>query len=421
VAADTAVHIVVITAPERLEQDWINRLAHEADFGRVERVGVLSAALELVQQTRPDLVIVDRELEQTEACIRQIFTTLPATLCIAVVAQPDMPTLRRLVAAGARDVLGRPIHYAELAGSIRACLATEADRRSKALVAVGSEPRITGRGKLVVVVSPKGGAGTTTIATNLAVALRQMSAGRVVLADFGLQFGDVGVHLNIWSKYTVQDLLARVEDIDDAMLAPVLQPHSSGVHVLLAPSTPEVAGEITGEQIDILLDRLLERHTYIVADTWSFLDEVAWTLLRRADEVVVVTTPEVPSLKNVKHFLEYARQQNLIQGRITLVLNRFPSVEGISLQDVQQHLRHPVSANIPSEGRLVTHSVNRGIPLVISHPQSWVGQSMLKLAGHIAGDHVSAISLTPDNRKAKDVAGETKGRRGLLRFVRREA
>jgi pilus assembly protein CpaE len=419
VASDT--HIVVITAPERLDQEWISRLAQEDDIGRVERVGVLSAGLEMIQQNRPDLVIVDREIDQTETCIRQIFTSLPSTLCIAVVGQPDMPTLRRLVGAGARDVLGRPVQYAELVASIRAVLATESDRRSRAMVSVNGGTQTAGRGKLVVVVSPKGGAGTTTIATNLSVALRQMSGGRVVLADFGLQFGDVGVHLNIWSKYTLQDLLTRVEDIDDAMLAPVLQQHSSGVSVMLSPNSPELAAEITGEQIDTVLDRLLERNSWVVADTWSFLDEVAWSLLRRADEVVVVTTPEVPSLKNVKHFLEYTRQQALIQGRITLVLNRFPSVEGISLQDVQQHLRHPVSANIPSEGRLVTHSVNRGIPVVVSHPQSWVGQSMFKLAGHIAGDRVNAISLTPDNRKAKDAAdGEVK-RRGLFRFVRREA
>ena len=105
-AADTAVHIVVITAPERLEQDWINRLAHEPDFGRVERVGVLSAALEMVQQTRPDLVIVDRDLEQTEACIRQIFTTLPATLCIAVVAQPEEAAAMR-AAQAAEPVVAR--------------------------------------------------------------------------------------------------------------------------------------------------------------------------------------------------------------------------------------------------------------------------------------------------------------------------
>lgn len=415
------IYTVVITAPERLEQDWITRLSKEDGIGRVERVGVLSAGLELVQETQPDLVIVDRDLDQTEAGIRQIFTTMPTTLCIAVVGQPDMATLRRLVAAGARDVLGRPIQYADLIASIRAVLSTEADRRSRSLVPVAGETRLSSRGKLVVVVSPKGGAGTTTIATNLAVALRQMSGARVVLADFGLQFGDVGVHLNIWSKYTLQDLLASVEDIDDAMLAPVLQQHSSGISVLLSPNSPEAAAEITVEQIDTLLDRLVERNSYVVVDTWSFLDEIAWTLLRRADEVIVVTTPEVPSLKNVKHFLEYARQQSLIQGRITLVLNRFPSVEGISLQDVQQHLHHPVSANIPSEGRLVTHSVNRGIPVVISHPQSWVTQSILKLAGHIAGDRVNGITLTPDKTTTKDApAGDSK-RRGLLRFVRREA
>jgi pilus assembly protein CpaE len=421
VAADTTTHVVVITTPERLEQDWINRLAHEPDISQVERIGVLAAAVDLVQQTRPGLVIVDREIDQTEVCIRQIFTTLPSTICIALVAQPDMPTLRRLVTAGARDVLGRPVQYTELLGSIRALVAAETDRRSQALVPIGGDTRVQGRGKLVVVVSPKGGAGTTTIATNVAVGLRQMSGGRVVLADFGLQFGDVGVHLNIWSKYTIQDLLTRVEDIDDAMLAPVLQHHSTGVQVMLAPPSPELAGEITGEQLDTLLDRLLERHTYVVGDTWSFLDEVAWTLLRRADELIVVTTPEVPSLKNVKHFLEYTRQQNLIQGRITLVLNRFPSVDGISLQDVQQHLRHAVGANIPSEGRLVTHSVNRGIPVVISHPQSWVGQSLLKLAAHIAGDRVSTISLTPESRKKDAGTSDGKGRRGLLRFVRREA
>jgi pilus assembly protein CpaE len=252
-----------------------------------------------------------------------------------------------------------------------------------------------------------------------------VSSGRIVLADFGLQFGDVGVHLNLWSKHTMQDLLANIEDIDDAMLARVLQQHSSGVHVLLAPDAPEVAGEITSAQLDIILDRLLERYTCVVADTWSFLDEVAVALLRRADEVLVVTTPEVPALKNAKHFLEYVRQQNLVQGRITLVLNRFPSVNGISLEDVQQHLRYPVGANIPSEGQLVTHSVNRGIPVVISHQQGWVAQSLLKLAAYLAGEKVSTISLMPENSKGgkgKDQSARPpKERRDLMRFVRREA
>jgi len=417
---DTSVHIVVITSPERLEQDWIQRLAAESEFRRVDRVATVRAGLDLVQQTQPDLVIVDREFDQAEACIRQIFMTTPSTICIAIVPQPDVAALRRLVAVGVRDVLVRSFQYNELLASVQSLLATEAGRRTHALTS--GESRAPRLGKLVVAISPKGGSGTTTVATNLAVALQQMNSGPVVLADFALQFGDVGVHLNIWSKYSMQDLLSRVDEIDDAMLAPVLQKHNSGLHVLLSPNSPEAAGEITVEQVDTLLDRLLERHRYVVVDTWSFLDDVACLLLRRADEVVVVTTPEIPSLKNVKHFLEYSRQQGLIEGRTTIVLNRFPSVDKIALADVEQHLRQSVGANIPSEGRLVTHSVNRGVPIVISHAQSWVGQSILKLAGHIAGDKTNPISLAPDKGTAKEQPqGDAKNRRNLFRFARREA
>ncbi|HMO57057.1 MAG TPA: AAA family ATPase [Roseiflexaceae bacterium] len=416
--ANAGTRIIVVTAPERLEQAWIERLGAEEGIAQVERVGVLGAGLDLVQQLRPDIVIVDRELQESEQFIRQIFTSLPLTLCIAVVSTPDTTTLRRLVTAGARDVLPRPLQLAELLESIRTAMATEADRRSRAIVSSGPSMS-SARGRLVVVTSPKGGAGTTTVTTNLAVALRQISAGRILLADFCLQFGDVGVQLNLWSKYTMHDLLARADEIDDAMIAPVVQTHSSGLQVLFAPQTPEAIGDITAEQIEVLLDRLLERYDYVIADTWSFLDEIVETLLRRADEILVVTTPEVPSLKNVKRFLEYVQREVELRGQITLVLNRFPSVDGVSLDDVKQHLRYPIGANIPSEGRLVTHSVNRGIPVVISHPQSWVGQSLIKLAARIAGERVNTISLSPEQERANDKTAGSR-RRGLFGFVRRD-
>lgn len=92
------------------------------------------------------------------------------------------------------------------------------------------------------------------------------------------------------------------------------------------------------------------------------------TLLEKADDVLVVTTPEVPALRHTKSFLEHISRNELTRGRITLVLNRFPSVNGIALQDIQKHLRYPVGANIPSEGQPITHSINRGVPVVMAHP-----------------------------------------------------
>lgn len=421
-ATNRSLRIVVITSPERVDEEWISRLATEPDVGRVERVGVLAHGIDLVQQTRPDLVIVDRDLEQAEACVRQIFTSLPTTLCISLVAQADVSVVRRMMTAGARDVLTRPLRYAELMKSIRSTIAMEMDRRSRAVVSLGDEGRPFGRGKLVVVISPKGGAGTTTIATNLAVALRQMSSGRVALADFGLQFGHAGVLLNIFSRHTLEDLIDKPEEVDDAMLSTVMQQHSSGVHILLAPESPDIAARITEDQLAIVIDRLTERYSYVVADTWCVLDEATLSLLGRADEVLVVTTPEVPSLKNVKFLLEYIRRHNFTTGRISIVLNRFPSVDGISLEDVQQHLRHPVSANIPSAGQLVTYSVNRGIPVVVSHPQSWVAQSFRRLAANIAGEQTNPLTTRPEDKKGWNKQNQTTStRRSLLSFIRREA
>jgi pilus assembly protein CpaE len=418
VTANQSIHIIVITTPERLEQEWIQRLASEPTFTRVDRVGVVQAGLDLVRQSQPALVVVDRDLEQTEACVRQIFSTMPDTVCIAITPKHDVASFRRLVAVGVRDVLVRgAFQYSELIESVRSLLELEANRRSR--TSNRSQGSAGSMGKLVVVFSPKGGVGTTTIATNVAVGLRQMGAGRVVIADSSLQFGNVGVQLNIWSKYTILDLLPRIDEIDDAMLAPVLQQHSSGLQVLLAPGTPEAAGEINTAQLNQVLDRLLERNNFVVVDTWALLDDLSGALLRRADEVLIVATPEVPALRNVKQFLEIARQQELIEGRITLVLNRFPSVDSISLADVQQHLRYTVGANIPSEGKLLTHSINRGVPIIMSNPQSWTSQSLLKLAAHVAGDTIDPISLgseTPEEALSRDNA---KGRKGIFRFARR--
>jgi len=410
-----SLRIIVITSPDQLDQEWINRLAREADVERLDRVGSVAAGVILAQQHRPDLVIVDRDVEQTESAIRQIFTQVPSTLCIAVTPSADVTSLRRLVMAGARDVIGRPIQHADLMNSIHAVIAAERDRVARS--SAGGDRR---NGRLVVVIAPKGGVGATTIAANLAVALRQVTNTGVALADMGLQFGDVGVHLNIWSRHTLYDLVMHAYELDDALFEKVLQAHSSGIKVLLAPHDLEMAGDISREAVAAVVHGLLERHTYVVCDTWSFLDEVTETLLEKADDVLVVTTPEVPALRHTKSFLEHISRNELTRGRITLVLNRFPSVNGIALQDIQKHLRYPVGANIPSEGQPITHSINRGVPVVMAHPQSWTSQSFINLAAYVAGDSAQLISLERSGGKkaGKGSLPGAKERRSLFSLVR---
>jgi pilus assembly protein CpaE len=304
----------------------------------------------------------------------------------------------------------------DLLAAARQARAASAERR---VASQSTQPDVR-RGRLIVVTAPKGGVGTTTVATNLAVALREVSGSSIALMDCSLQFGDVGVHLNLRSKYSILDLAGAAHEIDDAMLTRVICEHESGVHVLLAPPEPEAAASVDGATINAVIDKLLERYSFVVADTWTFLDEVTDALLRRADEVLLVATPELPTLRNAKRLLEYIQRHDIAAGHVLIVLNRFPSVEGISLEDVQQHLHHTVAANIPSEGMPITHSINKGVPMVIANPKSWSAHNILRLATRLAGDDISTITLTAEEAR-RDVTRKNERKLGLFKFARRGA
>ncbi|HEU5086689.1 MAG TPA: AAA family ATPase, partial [Roseiflexaceae bacterium] len=279
--------VLVITEPDQLDQEWIDRLAAEPDIDVLDRIGLLNIGLERIQQLKPDFAIIERSTDQVESAIRRLFLSMPTTLCIAIVASADIPTVRRLVGAGARDVVAQPVDYADLIAGLRATIAAEKERRKTSTGPLEEAPVQARRGRLIAVTSPKGGVGTTTVATNLAVALHQLTSARVLLADMDLQFGDVGVLLNVRSKHTVRDLFPRIYDIDDNLLNAVLQQHNTGIQVLLAPDTPDAVGNLDTPAFNALLESLLERFDYVVCDTWSFLDDLSVLLLENADEVLV--------------------------------------------------------------------------------------------------------------------------------------
>ncbi|HEX6288172.1 MAG TPA: AAA family ATPase [Herpetosiphonaceae bacterium] len=404
----TVIRIVIIAPVDGLNQEWIETLQSDPSVHVQARIGVLQRGVETVQHLQPNVLLIDRSIEEIEETIQAVYAAAPETLCIAVLPQQDMAAVRRLVSAGARDILAKPLHARELIASIRQVVQMEDARRQRAgkpSMLARFEPRTSGS-KVIVVMGPKGGVGSTTVATNLAVALRHVSGQDVVLADFSLQFGDVAVLLNLWSKHTLHDLAVHYTTLDDGLLERVLVPHESGIKVLLAPNEPELTADMSGKHIAAVVAALRGKFSYVVIDCWSFMDEITETLMTTADQVLLVTTPEVPALKNTKQALEYFTRHGVQRERVALVLNRFPSVKGVTLNDIQQHLKHPIQANLPSDGPAVTYAANKGVPVIQSHPQSWVAQSFLKLAAWVAGDKVQTISYAPTTPKSAEVRPE---------------
>src|SRR3954467_448426 len=237
-------------------------------------------AVNLAKKVRPNVILMDINMPDMDGITATeiISNTVPESPIIMMSVQGEQDYLRRSMLAGAREFLVKPFSADELINSIRHVHELEKVRRARyapvqqaaapgaAPVAVGAQPT---RGKVISFFSPKGGVGGTTSATNLAVALHQLSQKPVVLVDGSLPFGDIAVILNMSPKAkTIADLIGSFENTDSDVLESVLVSHSTGIKVLLAPPTPESADLITGANMKHILELLRERYAYIVVDTW---------------------------------------------------------------------------------------------------------------------------------------------------------
>ena len=192
--------------------------------------------------------------------------------------------------------------------------------------AMGGPGAISQYGKVIVVYSPKGGTGKTTIATNLALAL-QSEETRTLLIDTNVQFGDVAVFLNEQVKNNILDLTPRVDELDREFIEEIAVMHNaSGLRILAAPTKPELAENVGSEEFSKLLDFLRQMYSYIVIDTASYLSVLVQSALDCSDVIVLITTQDIPSIKNANSFLMLADSSGIKRDRILFIMNRLTNV-----------------------------------------------------------------------------------------------
>jgi len=239
-------------------------------------------------------------------------------------------------------------------------------------------------GRVIAVFSPKGGAGCTVLAVNLAIALHRASSGSTVLVDASLQFGDVAVMLNLQPTHSIADVIPQIDELDKSMMEGVLTPHSGGIKVLLAPPRPEMADLISAEHLQRILEQLRRQFDYVVVDTWTSLHDTVLVALDLADLIILPATPDIPSLRNVRLFFEVTEQLDYSPKKIMLVLNKAdPRRSRIRAGDIEESLKHPVAAEIPMDDVMVLASINQGVPFVLSDASRPISQAVTRLAEKI--------------------------------------
>jgi pilus assembly protein CpaE len=350
-----------------------------------------------------DVVLLDLHLPDVDGIqvAEAITAHWPWISVILVADEPDPEHLRRAMLAGARQFLIRPLSEQELITTIREVYRRDASRRAArangaaAPSANGVAPGVVAppaaaasrEGQIFTFYSAKGGVGCTTLACNLAVALKQTTGKEVAIFDCGLLFGDVGVVLNLDPKQTIVDLLPHIGSggLDGELLTQIMLTHPSGVKVLLAPPSPEKAELVTAEHVRRILVALREQFDYVVIDTWPTFEERILHVLDASDKIVVPTTLEMPAIKNCKLLIDVAVALAYPPEKVMLVLNRADSRGGIRVQDVEQILNKRFSAEIVSDGRLTTHSLNEGVPFVMTNAEAQISANITDLARKLAG------------------------------------
>ena len=348
-------------------------------------------AIQEIRESKPEVAIVDINLADVNGLnlTEMIRRDLPMTQVVVVSEDKYYDTVLRAMRNGASDFVTYDATLDEL--SLAVNRAGEIALQDKMKVHTFDykdfeapkqplQPTGPQNGKIITVFSPKGGTGVTTLAINLAIALQE-NENTVAIVDSSMQFGDVAIFLNEMGKFSILDLMPRIYELDTKVIEDVMLLHKgSGLRVLKAPVRPELAEQVTGNNLTKVLEMMREMFSYIVVNTSSFISDPVLAALDAGDVVVLVCNQEVVSIKSARSFLDLWDGFGLSKDRVLIAVNRYIKQEVISKEKIGESLKHPVAITIPFDEETLIPAANLGIPFMLNKRGLPVTESINKLA-----------------------------------------
>ncbi len=243
-------------------------------------------------------------------------------------------------------------------------------------------------GTTISVLSVKGGAGSSVIATNLAVSLRRESRGSVALLDLTYPIpGNVPLYLGLQSPKAVSDILTLLDRLQPALLKGYLTMHPSGVTVVPAANDPLQAKLLTPEKLERFTELLIRAYDYVVIDMGTAFVEESVPILDLCDLMCLLMVPDVASVDQARKAVEYLQSYHFSREMMRLVLNRYSNRMPFPPDAIEESLGLSIALYIPDDPDLMEESLSSAEPFVIglSAPPGQQGHRRVQPTGRRRG------------------------------------
>ncbi len=373
------VKVLLVSTNPGVIQGTRRGLGEENSLELIEKEAAPGNLFSVIDGVEPDVILLDFNFQSNPFnLVDQIVTEYPKSVVIAILPGEEEINLDRVVLSGARAFVHYPFEGDKLSTTVRRVVELiERNGRSRS---AGTEPDRARFKHTYTVFSPKGGAGTSTIATNLAISLHEALKEDVLLIDGKHLFGHLALYLNLRTGNSITDLIAQAGSLDDRLIKQVAVRHTSGINVLPSPTSISEAQGIRPESLFTVLQALQGTFDHIVIDGGNHLDENAVTYMDASDKILLVMNPDLASMRDARQFLEVAVTLSYPKDKILLVLNQAGRKADVKENEIEDILKVDIFGTIPADENMALSSLNEGVPIILKKSRHPISRAIKKIA-----------------------------------------
>lgn len=409
--------VVAVASSEETRLSLYNQL-QALDFVEFNGVYIeLSDAVRECQEVGPDVILVDTTGRELDAGLFiQAIGMNPETPCVifAMHREMDIAVFKEAIRQGAKEF----IQYPEDKQSLELALKKHFNYMSRmssqghkaAAIANAGNGEAPANGKIIACFASKGGVGCSTIAVNLAHELHALKNLSVVFVDLDQVFCNSAIMLNHKPSYSLGDIAENdPKDVDESLLGKIIVKHESGLHIVVGSKSVLDDNEmISAELLEKAMDHLTAKYHYVIVDLPTHvLDPYHQYMVERADEILLVSSPDIPSLYRTRQYLDLA-QKYLDMRKVKMVLNRYnlKAAYRMSNQDVEEEFRYDIYARIPNDWELNVEANSFGSALSKINPKSETVKALQKMALQLLGEESTVATTVKKTASGNGLLGK---------------